>query len=257
MAGRAAIRRLPTWSGRASRGAVLDDLEATLDANPAVGYRITLEHIRRERLALPDEDFARERHSKWADLPNQPVITPQAWAARAGATGRPTERVAFAMSATWPNATYGCIAVAGWLNDEMVVQIVQRDRGTSWIPARMRELQDRHKPVATVLDDKDPVAREKSALEHAGVELTTINTTRAGQAAGMFLAAVAGDSPYLRHFGQPELDAAVDGATKRTLGDAWTWARQGPVDISPLVAATFAVHGAATYEQTPFFASWR
>jgi hypothetical protein len=41
---------------------------------------------------------------------------------------------------------------------------------------------------------------------------------------------------------QPELSAALAGATKRSLGDAWAWSRRNSaVDISPLVAATLAL----------------
>ncbi|MGH9082328.1 MAG: hypothetical protein ACRDWN_03185, partial [Acidimicrobiales bacterium] len=45
----------------------------------------------------------------------------------------------------------------------------------------------------------------------------------------------------VRHLGTEELNAAVAGASRRTLGDSWAWSRRNSaVDISPLVAVTLA-----------------
>jgi hypothetical protein len=69
-----------------------------------------------------------------------------------------------------------------------------------------------------------------------------INMRDAGQACGLLYDAVA--QGRLRHLGTPELAAALDGAVKRPLGDAWAWSRKSSsVDISPLVAATLALWG--------------
>src|SRR5690606_12432962 len=62
------------------------------------------------------------------------------------------------------------------------------------------------------------------------------------QACGEFYDAVV--EGQLRHLGQPELNAAIGGARKRNLADAWAWHRRdAAVNISPLVAATLALHG--------------
>jgi hypothetical protein len=51
----------------------------------------------------------------------------------------------------------------------------------------------------------------------------------------------------MRHLGQPVLDLAVAGATRRELGDRWLWNQEtASVDISPLVAVTLAAWGHAT-----------
>jgi hypothetical protein len=51
----------------------------------------------------------------------------------------------------------------------------------------------------------------------------------------------------VRHLATAELIAALDGALKRPLGDAWAWSRKSSsVDISPLVAATLALWGLRT-----------
>jgi hypothetical protein len=50
----------------------------------------------------------------------------------------------------------------------------------------------------------------------------------------------------LRHIDQTPLTAAVQGARKRPLLDAWAWNRKdATTDITPLVAVTLAMHGHA------------
>jgi len=48
----------------------------------------------------------------------------------------------------------------------------------------------------------------------------------------------------IRHRGDPALDAAVQAAARRTVGEGWAWSRRLPtVDVSPLVAASLALFG--------------
>jgi hypothetical protein len=246
--------------GRDAAGCGCDKPEIIVLAHPAVTRgRIELQKVTDLRRTMPADEFPREIMG-WHDVPVNTLrpISAVAWAARAGADGRPDGPVVFALSAAWPDAEMGSIAVAGYKNGELYVQLVEYRLGTSWMPARMKELRDEHQPLAVLLDDKDPAACEKAAIEKLGVELTPITSTQAGQAYGMLIAAVMGDSPTLRHYDQPELNAAVAGATKRPIGDAHTWARQGPTDISPIVAVTDAAYGvAALGKQGAFFAGWR
>jgi hypothetical protein len=75
--------------------------------------------------------------------------------------------------------------------------------------------------------------------------VTEVTANEHAQACGMIYDAV--EQATLRHLGTPELDAAVKGAVKRSLGDAWAWSRKASdVDISPLVAVTLAHWGSVT-----------
>jgi hypothetical protein len=48
----------------------------------------------------------------------------------------------------------------------------------------------------------------------------------------------------MRHRGQEEVNAAVEGAAKRTLIDSWAWSKKhSQANIAPLVAVTLAHHG--------------
>lgn len=245
---------------RATEGCGCDKQEVIVIAHSAVTRgRIELEKVADLRRTMPEDEFPREIMG-WHDKPVGGLIgiPSAAWAARAGAEGRPDGPVAFALSASWPDAEMGSIAVVGWRGGEVYAQITQDDAGvldhrpgTSWMPARVKALAEKYKPVAVVLDDKDPAAREKAALIKAGVEVTPLTMTEVAQAYGMVIAAVMGDQPYLRHYDQDELNAAVESAMKRPVGDGHTWARKGPDDISPIVAVTDALFGLATARAFP------
>lgn len=226
----------------------LQDRDLWAVANPALGYTITEGALASALATDPTEVFLTECLCKRVPKLAPAVITGPVWQLRGGleVADRPAGAVAFALDAAWPDAEQAAIAVAGRRGDELLVQVVDHRPGTGWLVDRVVELRDRHRPCAIVLDPASPAAREKAALEAAGVELVLPTTREVAQAAGALYTAVTGDEPSLRHYGQPELDAAVAGAKKRPLGDAWTWARQGSADISPLVAVTLAAWGHTT-----------
>lgn len=233
------------------RDAILDDRARWQRANPALGRgRVSEDSILRLRRSMTERGFAREVLGLW---PRQivagqgwQVIREEPWRRRGAAAGRPGSPVCFAVSAAWPDAERATIAVAG-LNQagETVVQVVDHRDGTSWVPARLVELEQRWSPESIVLDRKGPAGRLIPDVEAEDVELTHPSMDEVALAAAEFYTAVAGDSPTVRHMDQPELDAAVAAAAKRPLGDRWTWQRQGPTDISPLEAVTLAAWAVA------------
>lgn len=223
---------------------------------PALGHTISESAIRAELAGMIEEGqregtdglrlFRRAYLNQWVDEFDLGwlVIKEAEWNARGGATERPSGAVVFAADAAWPHAEMGAIAVAGWRGGELIVQIVDHRPGTSWIPGRLAELQQRHDPEGTWVDRKGPLGFLIADIEAEGVQVLSPKLEDVCEAAGVTYAAVAGDAPVLRHFGQPEFGAAVAAADKRDVGDAWTWVRKGAADISPLTAATLAAWAA-------------
>jgi hypothetical protein len=79
-------------------------------------------------------------------------------------------------------------------------------------------------------------------LDDRGVEYEAVNAQEHARACGMLFDTV--EQSGLKHLAQAELTAAIKGAAKRPLGDAWAWARKSSAsDISPLVAVTLALYG--------------
>jgi len=214
-------------------------------ANPALGIRISEDYIARERSALSPEGFASERLGvgDWPSDEGFSVISADKWAACADPTGsRPDAPVCFAVDVN-PERSGGAIAVAGRRSDgRLAVEIADQRPGLDWIVPRMAELVAKHKPLSTVVDRGGPAGTLVAALEAADVEVLIPTSQEVAQAAEGLYDAV-GDATLV-HQGDHRLDAAVAGARQRPIGEAWGWARRtSSTDISPLVAASFALWG--------------
>lgn len=233
-------------------GIDLDDREIWRATNPAwESGRITEEGTARERAAMSNEGFARERLSIWPpDLSTGYQVIPQeAWEAALLDDGqRPVDPVAFAAEVTL-DRRWACIAVAGRRPDGLrQVQIVDHDRDADWVVPRLKELAERWKPCAVVVAGGGPAGTLITDLEAAGIEVLKPSVQEFARAAGIFYDGVCSEKPEardVRHLGEEALTAAVAGAVKRTLPDgAWSWGRlKSTVDISPLMAATLALYG--------------
>ncbi|QXE36969.1 terminase [Streptomyces sp. GMY02] len=220
--------------------------EAVLKSNPGVGYRLTLEKVARERATLSAAGYARERlgvgeyPSDTADT--WQVIGEDVWRALAAADSQTEGPVAFAIDMT-PERSHTAIAVAGAWRGGVHVEIAEHRPGTGWVLDWVKERHTMWSPRAWVIDAGGPAGALIKDIEDAlGIEVVQPRVRDVAQACGQFFDAVATQS--LSHIDQPPLASALAGAQKRTLGDAWAWARRGVgVDISPLVAATLAKWG--------------
>ena len=222
------------------------DPAAWARSNPALGIRISTEHVRNERLSMGDAVFARERLGV-GDYPSDTagtwtVIGEDAWRALADGDSRPEDPVAFSIDVT-PERSWGAIGVAGTSGDVTHVEVVDHRQGTGWIVERARDLHERWSPRVWVVDASGPAGSLIPELERAlGVEVVQPKARQYAQACGQFYDAVA--ARELVHLDQAPLASALAGARKRDLGEAWAWARRGvSVDISPLVTVTLAKWG--------------
>lgn len=233
----------------------LDRPHLRLKANPTLTTgRITMETLDGLRQALPPEEFARECLGWW-DEPNDGAMSVfgrgrwPACKADPFEFGEPptdglTIGVAVSIDQQWTSLGAG----ARWPDARIHVGptedadgLVDRRRGTLWVPARAKELQDRH-GCAVVIDEKCPDPNLPKSLEDAGVKVHRANLEEVVTAcAGIFNDVRDGQ---LTHFGTPELDDAVTGAVQRPVGDRWAWGRRkSETDVSMLEAVTLAAHG--------------
>jgi hypothetical protein len=221
-------------------------------ANPGLGIRISEEHVALEMASFggaTSRAFAVERLGvgDWpaTDGGATKVIDPVKWASLVDRKSDIEGDVWFAFDVT-PARTSSAIAVAGRRADDLAhLEITGKDgmadhrRGTGWVVARILELTKAHKSAGVICDGASPAASLIPELEQAGVTVTTVTASEHAAACGLLFDAV--DNDELRHLGTHELSAAVAGAVKRPLGEAWAWSRKNStVDISPLVAVTLA-----------------
>jgi phage terminase large subunit-like protein len=221
---------------------------------PALGWTVREDAVAADFRSMKLPEFRRAYLNQWPDeAPDEwLVIGEAAWRALADPGSQPAGPVALAAD-VMPGREYGAVAAAGRRADgNLHVEITGRDNrydhrpGTAWMVDRLVELAAAHRPCAVVIDGAGEAGSLIAPLEAAGVEVVKPTLREATQAAGQFVEAVT-DAGSLRHLGQPPLDAALAGARKREVSDAWLWARKGlSVDICPLVAVTLAAWGHAT-----------
>ena len=113
------------------------------------------------------------------------------------------------------------------------------------MPERLQSLGEKHDPVAVLCDAAGPAGSLLHQCDERGVQVEAVSASDHARACGRLFDMI--DERMVRHLGGADLRSSIRGATSRPLGDAWAWSRKNStVDISPLVAATLALWGAAT-----------
>ena len=224
----------------------VDDPQNWLLSNPGVGYRISLDHIAKERRALVHQPkvFAVERLSigDWPQLGDAESEIPlDAWAsmvskdpilmgARTIAVHRSRDRRRWAIAAAQRTADNRVHIELGPVQEGSHTDVAEYlvDTVGQWTP------------IALVIDRKSAAMVLEPLLLDAGIEPTVTNSSDLALACGGFLDdTLAG---LLSHSDQPALAEATGAAVKRDLpggGFAWDEGRDGTIS-APLVAATLA-----------------
>jgi hypothetical protein len=216
------------------------DPQAWRQANPGLGIRILPESVDAELRAMAPEEFARER----LGVPDMPdgtdgLINMAQWSSLVDEQSQISGPVQIALELS-PDRRFASFAAAGRRSDGLMhVELVDRFAGTAGVVGRAVELFTRWRsPI--IVDPAGPAGSLISLLVEAGVEVHETTVRELTQSVGVFVDVVA--QGELRHLGQGPLDAAVAAVRRRTVGDAWAWARaSGAADVTPLVAGTLAL----------------
>lgn len=223
----------------------LDDRDNWRKANPAMGRRISEDHIAAERRSMPPEEFARERLGWWED-PQESAgagLPLDAWRDCRDRQSQILTIQAFALDVA-PDSSWSAIAVCGTRADGFThFEVVEYRQGTEWVADRQAELLADHGQVPVAMDSKGPAVTLLDELTDAGITPAQATTQDCVGACGSLVDRLIRRN--VRHIGQGELDTAARSAVRRNVGDGWLWSRRNsPVEISPLVAVTLALWGA-------------
>jgi hypothetical protein len=206
---------------------------------PALGHTVVDEAVAAAAASMDEREYLRAFGNLWVPKAAlDPVIDPAVWSQLFDRQSRALDPVALAIDVS-PDRASAAIAAAGETPEGLMhVEVADYRPSTSWVVQRVVEMRDRWAPCAIAIDAKGPAGSLVAPLEAAGVELTFIGAREMTAACGGFYDdAING---RLRHLDQAPLNAALAGARKRTIGDAWGWDRRDiSVDICPLVAAGF------------------
>lgn len=223
---------------------IAGDPEAWAQANPALGVRISEEHVAMERRSMDPRTFAVER----LGIGDWPATDPTAggaidfavWEELTDEASSALDPVTFAFDVS-PDRKVATIAAAGRRPAGGVhVEVVDRRSGTTWLGARLQELTKRQVTAGILYAKRSPAAAAAAGI--TGVQLTPVEAEEFVNACGGLADLV--DARAVHHLGTPELDLAVRAAVTRATGDAWAWSRtRSKVDITPLVSGTLALWG--------------
>lgn len=231
---------------RAAPSKVAVDPEQIAIANPSLEIRLTLDHTLREQRSMDPLEYAKERLGvgQWPMLEDESTFLPMdGWAAGKDLSDWRTsgEPVAFALATNFTRTKTSIVAAGADAAGRRFVELVDCRQGVRWAVERLAELRDEWKPCGIAVDQGSPAASLIPDLENAGVDLVKLNTSDAKRACGDFFDLVSERSVH--HADAPELTAAAQRADKRDVGDGWLWdLRSTDVDITPLIAATYALH---------------
>ncbi len=237
-----------------------DDPATWWSCMPALGITITEDAVAADYRSMSADgktnEFERAYLNRWKTATSDPVIPLRAWAELADLDSQIAGRPVLAFDVS-PDRSQASISAAGRRADGFVhIELVDRRSGTAWVADRLAELIERHEVAAVMCDPKGPAGALLPDLAQKGLTerdksnpsglVVTMSAQEHAQACGMLYDAVT-DGGTLRHLGQAEMTAAIDGGAKRPLGDAWAWDRKNSnVDITPLVSATLAHFGVVT-----------
>jgi phage terminase large subunit-like protein len=234
------------WS--AEDGLDPEDPETWWSCMPALGHTQTVEAVQAEFQGMALNEFERAYLNRWKTATSDPVILLAKWNALADEQSAMQDPLCFAFDVT-PDQAWAAIAAAGRRSDGLLhAEVMEQGRGTGWIAPWLAQRVEKHRPIAVVGDPAGTAGAVIPHLTAEGVEVTTVSAREHAQACGLLFDTV--EQEGLRHLGQPEVLAALDGAVKRPLADAWAWSRRNSaVDISPLVAITLALWGYQTLSE--------
>jgi hypothetical protein len=136
-------------------------------------------------------------------------------------------------------------------------KVIDYRPGTGWLLERVRQLQMKWEPSGWVVNDSGPAAALIPDLEKLkdddgyllNVNVVKVNTTQMGNACGHLQDLTANKEwryPGPNAEGDDYVADALEGSTKRPLGDRWAWDRRGDVGIAPLVCVTEGLWGLTT-----------
>lgn len=251
------------WS--APDGCELDDIEGWRQANPSLGYGLSLRSLKAER-DKPDAAFRTENLCQWVDTLEPGIFPWESW--QAGYDRRSKregdERVAVGLDVSWDRA-YTSISIAFDRADgRRHVEVIAYRAGTEWAPRFLRdrltidELRARGLGLPGPQTGRDwfdgrvslqqngcPAADLIVPLQAAGIDVVPVQGAGLSAAVGSFYSRVHRvedpERPIIVHRGQPVLDEAIRGAMPRTIGDAWLIDRRGSSsEVSPAVSCSHA-----------------
>jgi phage terminase large subunit-like protein len=234
-----------------------DDRSQWSKANASYPTRTPASAMLRMKEALTEESFLREGLGIWDDVNKNTVVPMAVWAECLDLDSKIRTSPSFGLDVS-PSRSWSAIAVAGKRSDELPhLEVAQRDgvvdhrEGVEWVLPRLVGLKDRWPAMRLWVAAGSAAESLAPGITAAGIAVEVLPARDVAAACGLFYDLAV--SRALRHVGQPQLTAALEGASKVDVGDgAFKWTRRkSTVDITPLYAATVALWAIQKHKPVP------
>lgn len=241
----------------ADRNADPLDREQWRRANPSYPAHTSDESILNLWENLSADDFRREALGIWDEHAAGHAIDQRHWRDATIERRRPGGVKSFALDMNPARTRLTIGACMRYEDDTAHIELAEyRDTnrdGTMWAVRRLADAWD--DTAAVVIDGQSPATALLPELSQAGVTVTVTGPADMGRACGRLQDMLRdGTLTHLPEDGQQPLWQAAGRAVGRPIGRSGLsgWARpDDDTDISPLVAATLALHGAMTTRRDP------
>jgi hypothetical protein len=198
---------------------------------------ISLEFIKEEAQSMRLSDFMREYLCFTIHESDDAVINYEHWESLYRIDVQNWGEPVLAVDVSWDRSRSAIVSASSF-DGYIPVEMVDAREGTEWLIERVSSICEEHRcPV--IIDIGGPAATLAMMLEDRGYEVIPFATKDVANAAASFYDNV--QAQRVVHGNDYRLNDAIRGATKRNIGERWGFNRKGNVDISPLVAASFAV----------------
>ena len=198
---------------------------------------ISLEFLREEASSMRLNDFMREYLCHRVNDSDDRVINWDHWQSLYRIDVVNSGSPVVAVDVSWDRSRASIVAASG-VDEYIPVEVIDAREGVEWVTDRLIGIAERN-GAPVVIDAGGPAASLIMVLENRGIEVIAFTARDVANSAASFYDNV--QSKRIAHLNDYRLNDAIKGATKRALGERWGFNRKGNVDISPLVAASFAV----------------
>jgi hypothetical protein len=221
-----------------------------------VAGRVSIDFLERELRVLGPDGFAQEYLCVWAapiDLSVDASMLPGWRDCRQPFSPAPAGHPALAVG---PRMAWAALGFAGRRDDgRLHLEVPRHEAGVAWVvDAALKATQETGQPL--VVDPRTQTSGILDRLRAAKVPLREITTSELTGGCAALQAEVA--ERLVCHFGDPKLNAAVESADIRPVGEAWAFSSvKSSADITPLLAVTLAAIAARNSgdsETQPWFA---
>lgn len=223
------------------------DPEVWRSAHPGIGYATRLRVIEERAERLPHAQFIREYLGLWPSGKASGFMSQLRWSSAALTGQLPSQPEKFALAfAVHADRVCASVSVA-WREDGVAhVGLLQHRSGISWLPEYLMTA-SRFLKVPLHYDKAssgESITVHTLNLQPNKPRLVPLDWIAKSDAATLLMSEL--DKGNLRHYDQPNLNRAVEVATKRGPSDSkrWTFAgRRGQTedDITPLESAALAL----------------